>query len=392
MAEPLELSDAREAFTRSPAREEPRSLMPWLLGVLGLLTLLLFVPYFAGQIAYRSQLGQHQALRELMDQPEFASLGKQYTLVAKSLNPSVVHIDTQRSGRRGNDELSVMFDGRGQQSQGQASGVIVDDSGYIVTNHHVIAGADRVFVNLSDQQKRYPAEVLGSDPKNDLAVLKINAPNLIAAPWGDSDLLEVGDIVFAMGNPFGLDGTLTQGIVSAKSRRWINERYPYQEYLQTDAAVNPGNSGGPLVNIQGQVIGINTAIVGPTFQGISFAIPSNVVKEIYDKIKATGKVSNGYLGVNYNVLNEEVARRLGLSEPRGALVANVRPDSPAAKAGIKQRDVIRKWNNTEIDDARLLAYLVARTPVGTKVPVMLIREGKELTLEVTVEERPAGLD
>jgi len=392
MVDPLEMTDSRSIFVRSPVREEPRSLLPWLVGVLGILVLLLFVPFFAGQIAYRSQAGQNAALAELMDQPEFANLGKQYTLVAKRLNPSVVHIDTQRSNRRGSDELNMLIDGRGPPSQGQASGVIVDSSGYIVTNYHVIAGASRVIVNLTDQQKSYPAEVVGSDPKNDLAVLKINDSNLIAAPWGDSDNLEVGDIVFAMGNPFGLDGTLTQGIVSAKGRRGVNERYPFQEYLQTDAAVNPGNSGGPLVNIQGQVIGINTAIVGPTYQGISFAIPSNVAKEIYEQIKTTGKISNGYLGVGLSVLTEEAARQLKLPDSRGALIATVGPGSPAEKSGLRKFDVIRKWNNREIDDPRLLSYLVARTPVGTKVPVDIFREGKDQALEVTVEERPAGLD
>jgi serine protease Do len=284
--------------------------------------------------------------------------------------------------------LNVMYDGRTQQSQGQASGVIVDASGYIVTNYHVVADAARVFVHLADQQMSYPAERVGIDPKNDLAVLKINASNLTPAAWGDSDKIEVGDIVFAMGNPFGLDGTLTQGIVSAKGRRGVNERFPYQEYIQTDAAVNPGNSGGPLVNIQGQVIGINTAIVGPTYQGISFAIPSNVAREIYEQLKANQKVSNGYVGVGLSVLTEEAARKLNLPEPRGALIAAVGPGSPAEKAGLRQFDVIRKWNVHEIDDPRLLSYLITRTQVGTKIPVVIIREGKEMTLEVTVEERP----
>ncbi|MDX1962191.1 MAG: trypsin-like peptidase domain-containing protein [Pirellulales bacterium] len=380
------------------ANQEHRPILGWLLLALVGLVVLLLIPYLIEQIRYRGQLGENEALTELMRQPEFAKLGKHYTLVSKRLKPSVVHIDTKRMDIRGNDELTALFGPRMEQAQGQGSGVIVDPAGYIVTNYHVVAGAGSVTVHLSDSLRSYSARVVGTDDKNDLAVLKIDASDLIAAPWGDSDALEVGEIVFAMGNPFGLDGTLTQGIVSAKDRRGVNERSRYQEFLQTDAAVNPGNSGGPLVNIQGEIVGINTAIVGPTYQGISFAIPSNVAKQVYEQIRATGKVSNGYLGVGLAPLNLEIARQLKQplivkdeSDLRGALITAVAPESPAAAAGLLQYDIIRKWNQREITEPGMLSYWVARTPVGTKVPVEILRDGQPLTLDVTVGERPAAL-
>jgi serine protease Do len=231
--------------------------------------------------------------------------------------------------------------------------------------------------------------VVGDDAKNDLAVLKIDAENLIAVPWGDSDDLQVGELVWAMGNPFGLDNTLTFGIVSAKARTHLSAEQRYNEYLQTDAAVNPGNSGGPLVNMKGEVVGINTAIVGPTFQGISFAIPSNVARRIYEQIRETGAVVNGYLGVGLAVLTKPLAQRLGIEQLEGALVVRVAKDSPAEKAGLEPGDLVVGWNGEDNAAPHQLGHPAASASPGSESTLNVIREGKEVKLEVTVGRRPS---
>jgi serine protease Do len=275
-----------------------------------------------------------------------------------------------------------------RQQLGQASGVIVDAEGYIVTNYHVIASADEIQVKLADG-RTFVAEVVGDDARNDLAVLKISADKLIPAPWGDSDQLQVGEMVWALGNPFGLDNSLTFGIVSAKARRVPIARDRYSEYLQTDAAVNPGNSGGPLVNMKGEVVGINTAIVGPTFQGISFAIPSNRVRSVYEKIKETGSIANGFLGVDLMNLNPLLAQRLGIDQFEGALVRGVVIGSPAEKAGVEPGDFIVAWNGEKLADAQQLSQSIADTAPGTRATMTVIRNGEEIKLEVTVGRRPS---
>jgi serine protease Do len=356
------------------------------------MTMLWAMPYIIEQWAYRKEKGAQVALRESLAEigdVKLEAINELFVLVAKRLNPSVVHIDTERSSFRRADEQASLYEQRSQQTRGEASGVIVDPAGYIVTNYHVISQASTIVVKLSGNPRDYVARVIGSDPKNDLAVIKIEASDLIAAPWGDSDNLRVGSLVWAMGNPFGLDNTLTFGIISAKERRGVNERHRYQDYLQTDAAVNPGNSGGPLVNMAGQIVGINTAIVGPTYQGISFAIPSNTARAIYEQIIAQGKVSNGFLGVGLKIMTEDVRRELNLPDLNGVIVTAVGPGTPAEAAGIQIGDIIRKWNDRVVDEPGTLTYLVGRTPVGTRVPVVLIRNGRELTLQVTVAERPA---
>lgn len=355
------------------------------------------MPYFVEQYAYRKEKGAQIALRESLAEigdVKLEAINELFVLVAKRLNPSVVHIDTERSSFRRADEQASLYGQPGQQqTRGEASGVIVDPTGYIVTNYHVISQATTIVVKLSGNPQDYVARVIGSDPKNDLAVIKIEPRGLelIAAPWGDSDNLRVGSLVWAMGNPFGLDNTLTFGIISAKERRGVNEKHRYQDYLQTDAAVNPGNSGGPLVNMAGQIVGINTAIVGPTYQGISFAIPSNTARGIYEQIIAQGKVSNGFLGVGLKMVTEEIKRELNLPDLNGVIVTAVGPGTPAEAAGIQPGDIIRQWNGRLVDEPGTLTYLVGRTPVGSRVPVVLFRNGRELTLQVTVAERPADV-
>jgi len=362
--------------------------------VLLILLLVLLLPYIAEQTQYHITRGKQRAeadaaRAELVEPPDFANV---YSRVVDVIEPSVVGVKTTRVVRGRADELSHLF-GRTPlyQAKGEGSGVIVDEAGYVLTNFHVINQASEVVVELADGRTIRDVSIVGADPLTDVAVLKIGAGDLDAARWGDSEALEVGAPVVAVGNPFGLERTVTAGIISAKGRRGIVENLSYQDFLQTDAAVNPGNSGGPLVNLRGEVVGINTAIVGPRYQGVSFAIPSKLARDVYQRLKTTGHVARGWLGVLLQELNEQLAERLGLEEPRGALVTNVLPDSPAAKAGIEPGDVILRWNDEPVADPTELAMAVARTKIGAAVSVTLIRDGREQTLEVTVTERPPSV-
>lgn len=277
---------------------------------------------------------------------------------------------------------------RRQQSQG--SGFIIDSSGIIVTNNHVIDGADEINVVLHDNST-LRAELVGVDPRTDLAVLRVKPEKpLPTVPFGDSDKAEVGDWVLAIGNPLGFGGSVTSGIVSARGRN-INAG-PYDDFIQTDAAINRGNSGGPLFNVQGEVIGINTAIVSPSGGsiGIGFAIPSNLARNVVAQLRDNGRVRRGWLGVNIQQVTDEIAESLGLQGgARGALVARAQEDGPAAKAGIQNGDVILSFNGQEVREMRTLPRIVAETEVGKKVPVTVWRNGKEQPLEVTVAELPA---
>jgi S1-C subfamily serine protease len=309
------------------------------------------------------------------------SLGKLFTLVARTASPAVVHIDTQGKVR----VRSGLFGEQLLEQQGQGSGVIVDPEGYIVTNYHVveIARSGEISVKLADG-RHVTAQTIGEDAENDIAVLKIDADHLVSVPWGDSDQLETGEFVWAIGNPFGLDNTLTFGVVSAKDRRGLNRDSRYQQYIQTDAAVNPGNSGGPLVNMSGQIVGINAAIVGPTFQGISFAIPSNVAQRVYRQIRENGSAVKGYLGLGTTALNPRLAAALGINQLEGALVVQVAADSPAEKAGLEPKDLIVAWNGEKVQDPPQLAYFIAQTAPGTNAKITVIRDGQKMEIDVTV--------
>jgi len=232
-------------------------------------------------------------------------------------------------------------------------------------------------------------QVVGADPPTDIAVLKIEASGLTAAPWGDSDELQVGAPVLAVGNPFGLERTVTAGIISAKDRRGVVGNVGYQDFLQTDAAVNPGNSGGPLVNMSGEVVGINTAIYGRAYQGISFAIPSRMARDVYDQLKATGKITQrGWLGIEMTPVTPQLAEQLNLNTIEGGLVAAVIEGSPAERAGIKPGDLIVRWNADPINEPGDLSLAVARTKPNTKAEVTVLRDGKEEKLTVEVGSRP----
>ncbi|MEN0072981.1 MAG: DegQ family serine endoprotease [Paracraurococcus sp.] len=279
---------------------------------------------------------------------------------------------------------------RPRRAQSLGSGFIVDASGIVVTNNHVIDGADEINVILQDNTS-IRAELLGTDPRTDIAVLRIKTDKpLHAVQFGDSDAISVGDWVLAIGNPFGLGGTVTAGIVSARGRD-IRQGL-YDDFIQTDAAINPGNSGGPLFDLEGKVVGINTAIYSPTGGsiGIGFSIPSNLARNIVAQLQDGGKVRRGWLGVNIQQVTDEIAESLGLTGGgRGALVARAQEDGPAAKGGIRNGDVVLKFNGQDVKEMRNLPRIVADTPVGKVVPVVVWRDGKEQTLQVTLGELPA---
>ena len=266
------------------------------------------------------------------------------------------------------------------------SGFIIDSAGLVVTNNHVIADADEITVILQDGQA-YKAEIVGRDGKADLALLKIKTPKpLPAISFGNSDEMRVGDWVLAIGNPFGMAGSVTAGIISARARD-INAG-PYDDFLQTDAAINKGNSGGPLLNLKGEVIGINTAIFSPSGGsiGIGFSIPANLAKPVIADLQKYGKARRGWLGVRIQSVTDEIAESLGLKEQHGALVADVSAGGPAAKAGIKKGDVIARFDGKDVSEMHRLPRIVAETPINKDVEVVLWRDGKQLTVRAVVGE------
>jgi serine protease Do len=312
-----------------------------------------------------------------------------FTNLVKAVNPAVVNISTigKKKIVQPFFEFSPFFDdffgGRGNRPQYKrdsslGSGFIINKEGYIVTNDHVVRDAESIQVKLSNETV-YSGKVVGSDSKTDIAIIKISAKEeLPAAVLGDSDKLQVGQWAIAIGNPFGLDRTVTVGVVSATGRSNMGIE-TYEDFIQTDASINPGNSGGPLLNVYGEVIGINTAIVAAG-QGIGFAIPINMAKQVITQLISKGTVTRGWLGVSIQPVTEEIARSFGLEKARGALVSDVVAGSPAEKAGILQGDIVTRFNGSEVKDVRQFQRLVAETPVGKQVEVELFRGGKPVKL------------
>ena len=274
-----------------------------------------------------------------------------------------------------------------QQRTSLGSGFIMSDDGYIITNNHVVKDADEIIVRLNDRRE-FIAEVIGADERSDLAVLKIESKRLPTLKLGDSSRLKVGEWVLAIGSPFGFDHSVTQGIISAMGRSLPNENYI--PFIQTDVSINPGNSGGPLFNLQGEVIGVNSQIYSRTggYMGMSFAIPVNVVKDIYQQLKEEGHVSRGWLGVLIQDVTRELAESFGMKKPHGALVAKVLNGSPAEKAGFMVGDVIISFNKDKIGVSSDLPPMVGSTKVGKSVPVEVIRHGKSVSLQVKIAELP----
>ncbi len=278
---------------------------------------------------------------------------------------------------------------RDSKQEGLGSGVIISDDGYILTNNHVIEGADELKVSLSDERE-FTAKVIGADPKTDVAVIKIEAEKLPAITLADSDKLRVGDVVFAVGNPLGVGQTVTMGIVSAKGRnqlRLLENVAGYENFIQTDAAINMGNSGGALVDAKGRLVGVNSAIISPSRGniGIGFAIPINFAAYVMNSLIATGTVNRGYLGVSSETVTADVAEQLGLpKDAKGVAITDITPDSPADKGGLKRTDVILAINDKPVSSLEELRLVVAQMLPDSKVKIKLIREAKELTLEVTL--------
>jgi serine protease Do len=285
---------------------------------------------------------------------------------------------------------------REQREHSLGSGVIVSPDGYVLTNNHVVDGATDIEVSLKDK-RQLKAKVVGTDPGTDIAVLKIPATGLSAVPLGNSSKLHIGDIVLAIGDPFGIGETVTMGIVSAKGRRALDIEGPggYEDFIQTDAAINPGNSGGALVNFRGELVGINTAIIsngGGGNQGIGFAVPVDMARQAMDQILKTGKVTRGYLGVMIQEVTPELAKAFGLPSAEGALVGDVTPNSPGAKAGLQKGDVIVAMNDQPIGEFEDLRLRISQTSPGTSVKLEVMRNGQKREFTATLGELPASAE
>jgi serine protease Do len=348
-------------------------------------------------------------------QPAQSSHLPGFTTLIKDASPSVVNISTTQKVKTGMSGLPEGFEfpdlpegspfgelfkhffdqENGEPSYRDAkslgSGFIISEDGYVITNYHVVKGADEIIVRLSDRRE-LKAEVIGEDKRSDIALLKIEASNLPVAKIGDTHDLEVGEWVLAIGSPFGFDHSATAGIVSAKGRSLPSENYV--PFIQTDVAINPGNSGGPLFNQDGEVVGVNSQIYSRTggYMGLSFSIPIEVAMDVVDQLKTKGRVSRGWLGVLIQDVTLDLAESFGMKKPRGALVAKVLPDSPAEAAGIKVGDVIVKFNNNEVINSANLPPIVGSTKVGVEIPVEVVRERRNKTIMVTLGELPEESD
>jgi serine protease Do len=330
-------------------------------------------------------------------------LGNSFAPIVQKVIPSVVQVDV--TGKSGNgrgqgssdmqDQLRRFF-GRGLQIPEQpempnqkalGSGVIISADGYILTNNHVVENSKTIQVTLSDG-RRLTAKVIGIDPQTDVALLKVEASNLEPVTLADSDSAQVGDVVLAIGDPFGLGTTVTEGIISAKNRTRVSNGDADEDFIQTDAAINPGNSGGALVDIEGRLIGINTSILSRSGgnQGIGFAVPSNLCRWVADSLITKGKVERGYLGVHIQTLTPELAKAFKSDRVQGAVVIDVTPDGAAEQAGFKSGDVVVEFNSRPIDSADQLKLQVAETPPGSSIPVQVDRNGQVMNLNVTLKE------
>ena len=363
----------------------------------------------AGVHAARTPSNENPPVSLQLDQKPVNRSGGEpasYASVAKQVAPSVVTITVETRAKNvrlngeqfgGGGELDPFFRQffggqmpmqRQPAQEGLGSGVIVSKDGYIVTNNHVVEGADSVHVTL-DNGRNYKARVIGRDPQTDVAVIKIEADDLPAITFADSSNVEVGDRVLAIGNPFGIGETVTTGIVSATGRR-AGLGLAYENFIQTDAAINPGNSGGALVDIEGRLIGMNTAILSRSggFQGVGLAVPSGMVRRVVDSLVENGKVIRSYIGAGVQDVTPDLADSFGLKDNTGALVTDVQPGTPAAKAGLKNGDVVLKLDGKPVRNASALSFAVSELKPGTKVTLDLLRDGKNQTLEVTTALKP----
>ena len=364
------------------------------------LTVLAAWPGYAAEIP-KLNVEENAVTRTAHYTPSFAP-------IVKRVSPNVVNVYTTKTMRENprsswlDDPLFRQFFGRGvpgdgddrsrpreYREQGLGSGVIISEDGYILTNNHVVEDADEVRVVFADGQKELKAKVIGTDPQTDIAVIKVDGEHLPTITVTDSDKLEVGDVVLAVGNPFGVGQTVTSGIVSAKSRGGMGI-VDYEDFIQTDASINPGNSGGPLVDAEGRLVGINTAILSRSGgnQGIGFAVPINLVRNVMEQLISVGKVTRGFLGIGIQPITPDLAQAFGITQHQGALVSEITPRSPAAAAGLKEGDVITEFNSKQVTDSRQLRLMVSQTPPGTSATLRVLRDGKPKTLTATLGELP----
>ncbi len=382
--------------------------------LIGVLCLVLSATFYVGHRSYPRFAWADGAGLDGPDIDILERQNKAYQRIARTVTPAVVNIQSTQILRVqqspfSNDPFFRQFFGdllpqipREQREHALGSGVIVSPDGYILTNNHVIAHANEIKVFLPDK-RTFRGRVVGADPQTDVAVIKIAAKDLPTAPLGDSSTLHVGHIVMAFGNPFGLNFTVTRGSVSALGRSQsdvpLGGGRLYEDFIQTDAPINPGNSGGALVNVRGQVVGINTAILstsmGPQgeggWNGVGFAIPSNMAKHVMESLIKTGKVSRGYMGIQLEELTPELARQFHVPDNSGALVGEVEHGTSAEKAGVKTGDVIRTYNGRRIDSLKELRFMVADSGPGAEITLGILRDGQEQTLRVELEEMPSNL-
>jgi len=351
-----------------------------------------FVTTMSGRRALAGQTpGERAALQQAHD------LSLAFQRATRLISPSVVFITSVQPQQVAHPELFERFfdrgdsergEGRGRMVRGQGSGFVVRPDGYIMTNNHVVAAATEIRVILGNGRE-YEAELVGTDSETDLAVIKIDADGLETASFGDSDAIEVGQWVLAVGNPFGLDNTVTAGIISAKGRLLRQVSY-YGNLIQTDAAINPGNSGGPLVNLDGEVIGVSNAITtnNGVSMGIGFAIPANMARSVADSLVASGRVIRGWLGVTMRLVTPDDAEPLGF-EGQGVVILDLNVDGPADQAGLRQQDVITGIDGRPVDNSSVLQNFIARSSPGTEVELGIFRDGRRSTMSVTLGERPS---
>ncbi|MDO8282112.1 MAG: DegQ family serine endoprotease [Thermodesulfovibrionia bacterium] len=347
----------------------------------------LAVGYLAGTRLdiFTKEKAQSPYIYNFQAPPGLKGEGSAFSDVARMVSPTVVNISTTKVVGLG-DLFGQLRNTKKWKEESLGSGVIVSADGYIITNNHVIEKAEEIKVTLFDKQD-YKGKVIGSDPKTDIAIIKIKAKDLPAINWGDSDKLDVGEFVLAFGNPFGLSHTVTMGIVSALGRASVGIA-DYEDFIQTDASINPGNSGGPLVNVKGELIGVNTAIISKTGgnQGIGFAVPSNMARSVMTQLIKEGKVTRGWAGVAIQQVTPELAKTFGLKKPEGALVTEIIDNSPAEKSGLKRGDIILEVNKKGVDDVEQLRNFIAQSRVGSRIALNVLRDTKSISLNLTVAE------
>jgi S1-C subfamily serine protease len=339
---------------------------------------------------HRGELrAEYETGTEGLKNASLEALSEAYQMVTAAVGPSVAHIDVHRGVLAEDASMARLLSGEASPVMDQGSGVVVDGDGYVLTNRHVIADGDEITVTLSDG-RRLPASVVGTDALTDLALLKVQADRLLPIVWGDSDRCKVGSPVWAVGSPFGLDRTVTFGILSGK-HRMVRASTQYQDFMQSDVAVNPGNSGGPLVDARGTLVGINTAIVGDTYRGVSFSIPSNVARQVYMHLRDSGKVERGWLGVKLDDVAYD-PRSGGDPLVRGARVGYLtNHDSPAAAAGLKTGDLILSVNDQPVQDLAHLMRMVGESLAGSRIKLRIVRDFEPLEVQVTLGARPDEL-